>query len=600
MRVDDDTSFGDLYLATRGRLLLQCLALTGDLGASRDAVRDAFVAARHHWRKVARLEDPEEWIRTRAWSIAQRRSAAHLLHREKGLEPEQEAVLAALASLPDQQRKTLLLTHLATLSMPEIGRELGTTLAATEDNLQHATTAFALALDTDSATVRARLETLAPIVASPGLPRVTTIRRAGVRRRRWFTVGSAIIALALLVAAGWFVTGRGGNGTVLTAGEKQAHQHPVRPAMLLRPTQLTPIAHSASWTVTETGTNTTGTGIHTLCQQSRFADDRGVGAWVRTLHGDGTPARDLVEAVEVSASPGAAIATYDTTLGWYAGCSHAGVQLVQAYKVTGLGGQAAALRLSIPGSRPGSYLVVVTRSSELTLSTVLRTDGRRADDIRALTTVASSALHDVCRASAAGHCGSSVPTVAKTLPPLSGETRGMLAAVDLPPVARIDLPWVGTDPVHGGPNLAATTCDEADFARAGSPMSRTYLIPQAHLPTRFGITETQGRFASVKAARAFLDTVRHKMATCPKRQLGSHVTHAFRQAHGPQRSTYDGWRLTTEINAHKQTVSYWMGVAQVGRYVAQVGFAPTGKDDLGRAAFEALVARARDRLFELG
>ena len=61
MRNPDD--FDAFYKAARHRLLLQTYALTGDLPAARGAVRDAFVHAWHHWRKVSRLEDPESWVR---------------------------------------------------------------------------------------------------------------------------------------------------------------------------------------------------------------------------------------------------------------------------------------------------------------------------------------------------------------------------------------------------------------------------------------------------------------------------------------------------------------------------------------------------------
>jgi hypothetical protein len=40
-------------------------------------------------------------------------------------------------------------------------------------------------------------------------------------------------------------------------------------------------------------------------------------------------------------------------------------------------------------------------------------------------------------------------------------------------------------------------------------------------------------------------------------------------------------------------------VARVGRYVAQVNFTPTGENDIDEATFQALMTRARDRLFEL-
>jgi hypothetical protein len=42
-----------------------------------------------------------------------------------------------------------------------------------------------------------------------------------------------------------------------------------------------------------------------------------------------------------------------------------------------------------------------------------------------------------------------------------------------------------------------------------------------------------------------------------------------------------------------------MGVARVGRYLAQVTFSPVPGKDIGAPAFEALVERARDRLLEL-
>jgi hypothetical protein len=42
-----------------------------------------------------------------------------------------------------------------------------------------------------------------------------------------------------------------------------------------------------------------------------------------------------------------------------------------------------------------------------------------------------------------------------------------------------------------------------------------------------------------------------------------------------------------------------MGVARVGNYVAQVNFTAAGDNDVDADTFQALVTRARDRLFEL-
>src|SRR5919205_362180 len=95
--------FDEFYVNSRRRLVLQTLAVTGDLTASRTAVRDAYVAARHHWSKVGRIADPEQWVRPRAWTIAQRRHSARPWHKEKSLAPDQAQLLEALQKLTDVQ-----------------------------------------------------------------------------------------------------------------------------------------------------------------------------------------------------------------------------------------------------------------------------------------------------------------------------------------------------------------------------------------------------------------------------------------------------------------------------------------------------------------
>ena len=184
--------FDDFYLTSRRRLVLSAYALTGDLSAARNAVGDAFVAARHHWRKVGRLPDPEEWVRPRAWAMAQRRHVARLWHREKGIGAEQKAVLDALHHLPDQQRKVLLLAHLAALSTADIGRELGETRARVEERLAGGDRGVLPGDRHRSPTsVGAAIESLAPIAEAAALPAPAVIHRGGRRRRLLHTVGGA-------------------------------------------------------------------------------------------------------------------------------------------------------------------------------------------------------------------------------------------------------------------------------------------------------------------------------------------------------------------------------------------------------------------------
>ncbi len=132
----DPDLFDTFYKDARERLLLQTYALTGDLAASRAAVRDSFIVAWHHWRKVSALDDPEESVRPQAWRHAQRRHTARLWHRDKDIDPEVRATLDALAKLTITQRRALLLTQLAKVTMPQMAREIGLPLDDAERELR--------------------------------------------------------------------------------------------------------------------------------------------------------------------------------------------------------------------------------------------------------------------------------------------------------------------------------------------------------------------------------------------------------------------------------------------------------------------------------
>ena len=152
--------FDEFYKSTRTALLQQTFALTGDLPASRGAVRDAFVAAWHHWRKVSRLEDQGGWVRPLAWRHAQRRHSARIFHRDRKLDPDIRATLDALAKLPLSQRKVLLLTHLTDVSMPDIAREVGLTLHDAEQRLQLASSQLAMQREVPTTGIRPLFEPL--------------------------------------------------------------------------------------------------------------------------------------------------------------------------------------------------------------------------------------------------------------------------------------------------------------------------------------------------------------------------------------------------------------------------------------------------------
>ncbi|MGO4255732.1 hypothetical protein [Marmoricola sp. RAF53] len=588
--------FDEFYLTTRRRLVLQTFALTGDLGAARSAVRDAYVAARHHWDKAGRLDDPENWVRPRAWSAAARRHTARLWHKERHVTAEQAAVLEALHKLPDAQRRVLILNQLATMPLDDIGREVGLTREKTEEALQAATAATALALECDSTEIRARLETLDEAAGTVKLPRAPIVRRNGLRRRRNHAiVGSALIAF-LTVGAGAFVA----EGAPAKPAPRPAEL--VAKRMLLTPEQVAPLTPRQPLTPTGTTDNTQGTGLNTMCQTSSFADDNGLGTWVRKFAAAGVPApQGLVQTVEISNSPGAARAAYDTTLGWYTGCRVARIQLVDAYDVTGVGDQAQILRMRIPSRQDRSYVVGVARTGALTTSTVLESLADKPLPADRLAQVLAASVQNLCESPVAGACVTAPQTVA-TLPPPSGETPGMLAIADLPAIGRVMRPWVGTDPQPATLNPAATTCDNASFTKAGAtkPLTRSFLIPNAGLPKRFGLTETIGTFATPQAAARFHDRLVTRMKACPDKELGSTLSRSTISRNGVRGSSYALWRLENQVNQRQESVAYWTAVIRAGKNVAQVTMTPVDKYDVDKATFQALVNRARDRLFEVG
>ena len=201
-RAADQESFETFYKDVRSGLLVQTYALTGDLQASQKAVRDAMVVTWHHWRKVSRLEDPEEYVgrspgrgrcagaRPRWWS------------RMKGLDPEVAATLDALAKLPVTQRRVLLLSHLTSLPLEGIAREVGISRTAAERELQTATAQFAVHRDVESTGIRQVLEGLRPQVEDVRWPRPSIITRAGSARRRSHTTFGVAFGVAAVLVSG--------------------------------------------------------------------------------------------------------------------------------------------------------------------------------------------------------------------------------------------------------------------------------------------------------------------------------------------------------------------------------------------------------------
>ena len=603
-----EEQFDSFYHATRQGLLHQTFALTGDLPAAQSAVRDAYIAAWHHWRKVSALDDPETWVRPRAWQLAQRRHTARIWHRSKGLSDRDTAVIEAVAKLHVLQRRTLLLTQLAAVSLPAAARELQLQPPDVEQHLQAATANLAVALDLDSTAVRSALVDLAGAAGEAQLPRASIIRRAGQKRRRAHTAVAAAAATVVAIASGAFAY----QPSRVQASDahlvKPSATKPVAPAVdaelptaeqLLDEDQIARLGLAQDWSVTRTHDNTTGDGINTVCQNSRFADKDGISALVREFEASGKPSRSAVQTLEVSATERQAETAFSTTVGWYAGCHVARLQLLRAYRVDNIGDQAHVLLVRVWEKPVTTYSVAVARIGRVVTSTVGETVGDAPPPPRQVAQSLADAVAMVCARSGAEDC-SSTPTTSAVPPPPSGEEPGILAVADLPPVGRLAEPWVGTSARRAKVNPAATTCDRADFEGAGADRTRTrtFLIPGARLPDRFGLSETYGQFGSKREAGRFLALMRKRLATCEDRELATNV---MRPRSGEDRDAgleLSTWDLETEISA-RESVLFRLGFVRVGNKVAQVNFSPTPREDMSPLDFHRLVVRAGDRLREL-
>ena len=607
----DQDSFETFYKDVRSGLLVQTYALTGDLQASQKAVRDAMVVAWHHWRKVSRLEDREEYVRPLAWSRALRRSQARWWSRMKGLDPEVAATLDALAKLPVTQRRVLLLSHLTALPLEGISREVGISRATAERDLQTGTAQFAVARDIDSTGVRRVLEALRPGVEDVRWPRPSIITRAGSARRRSHTTFGAAVAVAALVVSGSVVTDAAGVRPSLdtkgvlegeTPGPAQPTKRPEAEVQQLTTeslltTDLVGAALTGAWTQGQTSGNTEGDGLVFTCQGGRYADPAGLAALVRTFkQDDGERTSTAGQAVEVSADEEAGRTAYRTTAGWYAGCMASRMQLLTTHKVDGVGDEAVLLTLRDWNEPAHVQVVGIARTGAVTTTTSLTRPGSEAPDPQASADLLVSAVDGLCGLPLGGTC-STGPEIRVAAPLPAGTSPAMLGEVDLPPVAKVTEPWVGTTPAAATTNLAATRCDEADFTAAGISRAetRSFLIPGVDLPPQFGLTQTVGALRS-KPAAAFIDDLRDELASCPDRDLGTEVVKIEDRSKGELELVV--WRLTVEIS-DERTVTFLMGVVRRGTAVSQLTFVPADGVVMGAEPFIELALRAQDRLARL-
>ncbi len=148
----------ELYAASYRRLVVQLYALCGDVVEAEDAVQEAFVAAIRRRRQLEQVTNPEAWLRTVAvnrlrggWRHAAvvRRFRAAVPGPQAPVEvgPDHVALVRALGRLDDDQRRVVVLHHLADLGTAQIAAELGVPEGTVKSRLSRARSRLADLLD---------------------------------------------------------------------------------------------------------------------------------------------------------------------------------------------------------------------------------------------------------------------------------------------------------------------------------------------------------------------------------------------------------------------------------------------------------------------
>nr|WP_231926863.1 sigma-70 family RNA polymerase sigma factor [Micromonospora siamensis] len=150
-------SFDDFYAANFQPLVLQLYAYTADLTQAQDSVQEAFTRAWQRWDRLTKYDNPAAWVRHVALNVARNRwrrlraARAHArFHRQEvvaGPSPDRVALARALATLPENHRRALVLFHVADLGIGEIADQEGVAAGTVKSWLHRGRLALAAALD---------------------------------------------------------------------------------------------------------------------------------------------------------------------------------------------------------------------------------------------------------------------------------------------------------------------------------------------------------------------------------------------------------------------------------------------------------------------
>jgi RNA polymerase sigma-70 factor, ECF subfamily len=152
-----ENQFDDFYTAHYPAVAAQMAAYLGDRAEAEDITQEAFCRAWRRWPQISRYDNPVGWVHTVAHRMAisrwrrLRTALAHRLrHRQEVVPPPDPGrldLVSALATLPDAQRRVVVLHYLADLGVDEIAAREGVPVGTVKSWLHRGRARLATTLD---------------------------------------------------------------------------------------------------------------------------------------------------------------------------------------------------------------------------------------------------------------------------------------------------------------------------------------------------------------------------------------------------------------------------------------------------------------------
>jgi len=608
---------------SRGRLLHQIYAYAGNTEVAHHALADAFKAAGQHWDKLGEISDSDSpskdaWIRARAFRATERgrrsRRPWYAVARETA--DDHRSLLLALGALEPDVRKLVILHYLVGLDMPTAGREVGVTDdAATEALHRAATTLGARGIDLSPAALTAALQHLSHDLIDQQVDRPSGLRRENNPRRPSYLLLAGAASLALAVGALAITAAQDEDDPIaqLERPKPEPRRITSRPETTPPPGPELTARHLASareakslddsrpWKLVDSSADFAITEPIDDCVSSMPSSSDAQHLWVRDFSsGKGARPSKATQMLEVTQTLRSARRAHLRLVEQFAGCAVEGHQLLEFRSISGIGDQAVILALRhVDEEGLHDERVAVARSGEALVTWITR--GMTAHPVvePRLVRVLSRSVDSVCRLTR-GACTVKPAKLIKLedapVPP-ADTTRGFLTTLDMPLFEGLTQPWMATAPRAFATNPAATECDRADFVAAGAEhvLSRSFVIPHARrLPTYYGMTQTNGRFPSPKAAAGFMADVISEVKGCGGRLRTLNVEI-------DEKVAFDGvtgrvWRIEVSTAADK-TFVFRVTLLRYRETVTQLTYTPAERADTGHDGFVSVVVpRAAQRL----